>query len=250
VPAVATRAADARPQILRVEGLGPPRRAGTTDALSEAMNKTAKRSPENGSPVPRDLTTAKQTPDIVSVPHRRCLAIDGVGSPQAPQFQQAVEALYGVGYALKFARKKAGDGDFKIGPLESHWSAVSSWRGDGKPPPEAWHWRVRIGVPAEVTRDQVERIKREVVVKKGGKLQGSAVVPHVFLESIPNQRLGRVLHVGPYADEEKSFALIAAALEHAGLTPAPTHIEVYRNDPRRTRPEALETVLLRELAAH
>ncbi|HZY06901.1 MAG TPA: hypothetical protein VFE69_04115, partial [Ilumatobacteraceae bacterium] len=81
-------------------------------------------------------------------------------------------------------------------------------------------------------------------------LQGSAVVPHVFLETIPNQRLGRVLHVGPYADEGTSFALISAALDRAGLTPAPTHIEVYRTDPRRTRPAALETVLLRELAAH
>jgi hypothetical protein len=155
-----------------------------------------------------------------------------------------------VSYALKFARKKSAKSDFKVGPLESHWSAAPTWEGTGKPPPEAWHWRLRIGVPSEVTWDDVERIKREVVAKKGGKLQGSAVVPHVFLETIPNQRLGRVLHVGPYAKEEASFALIAAALDRAGLTPAPTHIEVYRNDPRRTRPAALETVLLRELAAH
>jgi len=215
------------------------------------MKKTGKRShAENGSPVPRELVNAKRTADIVSVPHRRCLAIDGVGSPQDPKFEASAAALYGLSYALKFARKKTGKGDFKVGPLEGHWSAVPSWRGTGKPPPEAWHWRLRIGVPAEVTWDDVERIKREVVAKKGGKLQGSAVVPHVFLETIPNQRLGRVLHVGPYADEGTSFALISAALDRAGLTPAPTHIEVYRTDPRRTRPAALETVLLRELAAH
>jgi hypothetical protein len=214
-------------------------------------NTTGKRShAENGSPVPRELLRATRTADIVSVPHRRCLAIDGVGSPQDPKFQQSVEALYGVSYALKFARKKAGKSDFKIGPLEGHWSADPSWGAAGKPPPEAWHWRLRIGVPTEVTRDDLERIKDEVVERKGGKLQGSPVVPHLFLESIPNQRLGRVLHVGPYAEEEASFALISTALERAGLTPAPTHIEVYRNDPRRTHPAALETVLLRELAAH
>jgi len=74
-------------------------------------------------------------------------------------------------------------------------------------------------------------------------------VPHVFLESIPAQRLGRILHIGPYSQEEASFALISTALERAGLKPAPTHIEVYRKDPGRTRPAALETVLLRELAA-
>jgi hypothetical protein len=100
-----------------------------------------------------------------------------------------------------------------------------------------------------VTSDDVERIKQEIVSKNGGKHQGSAVVPHVFLETVPAQRLGRILHVGPYAEEAASFALISAALERAGLKSAPTHIEVYRKDPGRTRPAALETVLLRELAA-
>jgi hypothetical protein len=214
------------------------------------MKNTGKRShAENGSPVPRELVTATRTADVVSVPHRRCLAIDGVGSPHEPKFQQSVEALFGISYALKFARKKAGKGDFKVGPLEGHWSAAPTWEATGKPPPEAWHWRLRIGVPTDLTRDDLERIKHEVLAKKGGKLQGSVVVPHVFLESIPNQRLGRVLHVGPYAEEEASFALISAALDRAGLTPAPSHIEVYRNDPRRTRAPALETVLLRELTA-
>jgi hypothetical protein len=71
----------------------------------------------------------------------------------------------------------------------------------------------------------------------------------VFLETVPAQRLGRILHVGPYAEEGASFALISAALAGAGLKPAPTHIEVYRKDPGRTRAAALETVLLRELAA-
>ncbi len=217
----------------------------------EDMKKTGKRShDQNGSPVPRELVSAKRTADIVSVPRRRCLAIDGVGPPQDPKFEQSAAALYGVSYALKFTRKKTGHGDFKVGPLEGHWSADPAWRGTGKPPPEAWHWRLRIGVPEEVTKDDVERIKHEVVANKGGKLQGSVVVPHVFLESIPTQRLGRVLHLGPYAQEDASFALISAALDRAGLSQAPTHIEVYRNDPRRTRPAALETVLLRELAAH
>jgi len=46
-----------------------------------------------------------------------------------------------------------------------------------------------------------------------------------------------------------SFELIAPVLDRAGLAAAPTHIEVYLNDPSRTRPEGLRTVLLRELRA-
>jgi hypothetical protein len=214
------------------------------------MKNTGKRShAENGSPVPRELVTATRTADIVSVPKRRCLAIDGDGSPQDARFRASIEALFGVAYTLKFTRKRDGKSDFKVGPLEGHWAADVAGTPTVRPAPEHWRWRLRIGVPDSVTRDDVERIKHEVVSKKGGKLQGSTVVPHVFVESVPAQRLGRILHIGPYSGEEASFALISAALDRAGLKPAPTHIEVYRKDPGRTRPAALETVLLRELAA-
>jgi hypothetical protein len=221
---------------------------GTTVAVPQGMQNSGKRNhPENGSPTPRALVRATPTPDIVSVAKRRCLAIDGAGSPHDPAFEKAVAALFGVSYALKFARKKAGKADFKVGPLESHWSADPARVTTGRPPPEDWRWRLRLGVPDDVTKDEIDRIKRDVVAKKGGKLHGDGVVPHLFLESVPPQRLGRILHVGPYDQEPASLARVSDVLTHAGLTPAPTHIEVYRNDPRRTRPVALETVLLREV---
>jgi hypothetical protein len=58
-----------------------------------------------------------------------------------------------------------------------------------------------------------------------------------------------VLHVGPYADEPRSLQAVDTVIRQAGLTAAPTHIEVYVKDPRRVRPAALQTVLLRELAS-
>jgi hypothetical protein len=225
--------------------IGADARTGETH-----MKNTGKRShAENGSPVPRELITATRAADIVSVPKRRCLAIDGMGSPQDPRFRASVEALFSVAYTLKFSRKNGGKSDFKVGPLEGHWAADVPGTTTSRPAPEDWRWRLRICVPEGVTRDEVERIKHEVVSKKGGKLQGSGVVPHVFVESVPAQRLGRILHIGPYSEEDASFALISAALDRAGLKPAPTHIEVYRKDPGHTRSAALETVLLRELAA-
>jgi hypothetical protein len=58
-----------------------------------------------------------------------------------------------------------------------------------------------------------------------------------------------VLHVGPYASEGESFARIVDAIQGAGLTARNAHLEIYLNDPRRTKPEKLKTVLLLELAA-
>lgn len=193
---------------------------------------------------------ATRAADIVAVPERRCVAIDGNGSPKDPAFAQAIGALYGTAYTLKFGRKRATKGkqDFKVGPLEGHWAADVPAGTTGVPSPEKWRWRLRIGVPADVTRAEIERIKHDVVAKEGGKLHGSLVVPRVFLESIPAQRAGRILHVGPYAKEPASFELIAQALAKSGLVPAPTHIEVYLNDPSRTGADKLKTVLLRELS--
>jgi hypothetical protein len=202
----------------------------------------------DGSPVPGELVRATRTADIVAVPHRRCLAIDGAGPPQEARFAEAVGALYGTAYALKFGRKRSGKHDFKVGPLESHWSADAPPAAKTRPAPETWRWRLRLGVPSDVTHDEIEHIKRDVVAKKHGKLEGSRVVAHIFLESIPAQRLGRILHVGSYSDEGTSLDLVDAALAHAKLAPAPAHIEVYLKDPSRTRPDALETILLRELA--
>ncbi|MES1208663.1 MAG: hypothetical protein ABUS79_22220, partial [Pseudomonadota bacterium] len=86
-------------------------------------------------------------------------------------------------------------------------------------------------MPDDVTNAQVGALNRARAAKPG------------------RQRPGRILHVGPYADEPASLAAIDAVLRGAGLAPAPSHVEVYRKDPRRVLPAALETVLLREVAA-
>jgi hypothetical protein len=97
----------------------------------------------NGSATPRELANATQAADIVTVPKRRCLAIDGAGSPKEPAFEQAIGALYGTAYTLKFARKKAGKSDFKVAPLEGRWWADTASESSGRPAPEQWRWRLR-----------------------------------------------------------------------------------------------------------
>lgn len=198
------------------------------------------------SAVPSELLRARRAADIVSVPKRRCLAIDGAGSPQDDAFQKAVPALFRAAYGLKFARKKAGRADFKIGPLEGHWSAAAGSPAKGRPAPEQWRWRLRLAVPADVTAAELAALKK---VLAGKDREGAPEVARVFLEAVPAQRLGRILHVGPYADEPRSLAAVDEVVRQAGLRAARTHIEVYRKDPRRVRPAALETVLLRELAS-
>ncbi|MBL8921726.1 MAG: GyrI-like domain-containing protein [Myxococcaceae bacterium] len=196
-------------------------------------------------PMPEVLFEAPRTPDVVTVPARKVLSIEGAGSPDGDAFAQAIGALYGVAYTLKFARKFDGGTGFQIGPLEGRWWAKA---GSPFPPPrDAWQWRLRIAVPSDVTAAELKRTITAATTKKGGKLEGSVAARRVELEKVPRQQLGRALHVGPYADEPETFAKIDGLLREEGLRPGRSHLEVYLSDPRRTKPAKLKTVLLREL---
>jgi len=220
----------------------PPRRPAA------ARKRAPARKAPPGLPMPELLYEAKPVADVVEIPARTALSIEGAGGPEQEAFGRSVGALYGVAYGLKFARKPAGR-DFRIGPLEGRWWAEGAESRAFVAPRETWRWRLRIAVPGDVSEAEVAGAIRATTSKKGGRLEGSADAARVALERIPAATMGRVLHVGPYADEPASFDKIRAALAAAGRTGGFAHLEVYLSDPRRTRPERLRTVLLLELAA-
>jgi hypothetical protein len=106
-----------------------------------------------------------------------------------------------------------------------------------------------MAVPDDVSESEVAAVVRAAVAKKGGKLEASEEAGRVYLERVPAAKLARILHVGPYADEPRSFARMDEAIRAAGRAAARPHIEVYLSDPRRTAPAKLRTVLLREICA-
>src|ERR1051325_8593588 len=212
------------------------------------MTRTAqvKRAPPL--PMPRMLWDATATPEVVTVPARTALTLDGEGAPEGQAFQNGVAAIYCVADPLKFSRKKAGRRDFKIGPLEARW-----WTDDPTcrlpdVPRESWCWQLRMAVPANVTSAELARTVESATHKGGAKLADNPLVAHVTLSELPAARCGRVLHIGPYATEGANLGRIAAAMQAALLTPANAHAEVYLNDPRRTEQDQLKTVLLLEVA--
>ena len=197
-------------------------------------------------PMPSELLEATPNPDVVTVPARTVLSIEGTGAPEGETFQRALHALYGVAFTLKFARKKAGGLDFRIGPLEGRWWAALSGATIVLAPRETWRWCLRLAVPDGATQTEVREAIRVATGRKGGKLEKSVEATTVSLERLPAQRVGRSLHVGPYSEEGRTFDALDRALAKAGVKPAFSHLEVYLSDPRRTAPARLRTVLLRE----
>lgn len=190
------------------------------------------------SPVPEVLTIASTNAEVVRVPARPVLAIDGAGAPESREFQAAVQALYGVAYTLKFALKRDRR-DFKVGALEGKWWVLAARKELALAPRGTWRWQLRLAIPADVHASEAVAAIRSVSVKK-------PEAARVHLLRLPAQTVGRVLHVGPYAEEGRSLAAIREALRREGLAPAGPHIEVYLSDPRRVDPARLRTILLLE----
>jgi hypothetical protein len=197
---------------------------------------------------PNVLLKAKREPDIVQVPERSVLAIEGEGVPDQPGFAAAIGALYGISYGVRFARKGAGLPVFKVGVLEGEWRAEGvDLSVHEVPAREAWRWRLQMAVPPDLTQREVDEMAESATSKKGGKLEGSEEARRLRVLRIPPARYARLLHVGPYATEPESFDRIDNFLADQGLRREPWHVEVYLSDPGRTPPEKLKTTLLTKL---
>lgn len=180
---------------------------------------------------------------LVEMPAQQFIAVDGVGDPNtSPEYARAVEALYAVGYTMKFASKHAGH-DFVVGPLEGLWWAPDPTVFTARAK-ESWHWRMMVSLPAEISGEQIKTATEGALAKK--KLP---TIAHVRHETLQEGLCAQVLHIGSYDDETPLLKRLHDEYMPANnLTFAGPHHEIYLGDPRRTAPEKLKTVIRQPVA--
>ena len=191
---------------------------------------------------------------IVAVPAMRYLAVDGHGDPNtASSYADAVAALFGVAYALKFAGRRAHGRDVVVAPLEGLWwaddPAAFVARDKG-----SWSWTMLIAQPDWIDEDAVAEAVDAMRAKQAeqamgakGENDGNGVNPALDLLRLEHLHEGpsvQILHVGSYDDEAPTLARLHDEwMPQHGLTFNGPHHEVYLSDARRTAPEKLRTVL-------
>lgn len=196
------------------------------------MNKTDYKKVQKDLYAPR-----KGTMTIVEVPEIKVLCIDGEGNPNTAQsFSDAAEALYSMSYTLKFQMKKEGF-DYVVMPLEGLWFAddMESFSEEKK---DEWKWTLMVRQPDHVTAEQIEAV-RETVRKKKNPVS----LDEVRFESFQEGKSAQVLYFGPYADETETIRELHAFIEEKGYAKRGKHHEIYLNDPGRTDPEKLKTII-------
>jgi hypothetical protein len=175
----------------------------------------------------------------VDVPSFRFLMIDGKGDPNtAPEYAEAVTALYQLAYAVKFHVKKGKAAiDYGVMPLEGLWWA-DDMRRFGTADKSAWKWTMMILQPEFVTREIVEAMRAEVAEKKNPR-----ALPGIRFETFREGPSAQTLYVGPYAEEGPTIQRIHDHIRQSGRSLRGKHHEIYLKDPRKTAPGKLWTVI-------
>jgi hypothetical protein len=192
------------------------------------------------------LPSAKQV-SVVKAPSLKFAMVDGAIEPgctpgTSPSFQQAMEALYGISYTLKFMSKlrQADPVDYTVMALEGLW-----WIQDGEfdiRQPGNWLWTVMIMQPDHIT----PKMFREALAQLRKKKPGPAL-DKLRLETFREGLCVQIMHLGPYAGEPATVDKLHAFAAENGLRDlvgrGDKHHEIYLGDPRKAAPSRLKTVL-------
>mgnify|MGYP001052505474 CR=1 FL=1 len=181
-----------------------------------------------------------KAPQIVDIPSMHFLMMDGAGNPNtSPVYQEVVEALYGVSYALKFMSKKELERDYVVMPLEGLWWGTPMGQHEfTEADKDQFQWTMMILQPDFITREMFEQAIKDVERKKGLKNLGKMRFEE-FTEGLAVQ----ILYFGSYNDEGPTIANMHQFAFDQGYQLRGKHHEIYLSDPRRTAPEKLKTIL-------
>jgi hypothetical protein len=175
----------------------------------------------------------------VDVPAMDFLLVDGQGDPNtSPAYAEALEALYALSYAIKFAVKKGPLAiDYGVMPLEGLWWAddMSDFvTGDRS----RWKWTMMIMQPRFVPRELVEEARDAVRKKKD-----PVALPAVRFETFAEGAAAQTLHIGPFSEEGSTIKRVHDFIEQSGCERAGKHHEIYLTDIRKAISEKWKTVI-------
>lgn len=182
---------------------------------------------------------------LVEIPAMQYLMVDGAGDPNtAPEYAEAVSALFPVAYSLKFASRDQLGVDTVVMPLEGLWHAQDMQAFTTHRDKSAWLWTLMIMVPDHVTVDMFTAAVESVSVKLAKKRQSTAALRELRLDTLHEGLCVQTLHVGSYDDETPVLDdLHHRFIPENGLRMTGRHHEIYLSDVRRVDAARLRTIL-------
>jgi len=177
--------------------------------------------------------------DIVEVPEMNFLLIDGSGDPNTSKlYQDAVAALFGISYTLKFMIKKGKEQiDYSVMPLEGLWwmDDMTKFTTLNK---DEWKWTMMIMQSQFITAKLVDYAIDEMLKKK--KL---VAYPNVRFEKFTEGKAAQIMHIGPFSEEGPTIQKVHDFISGNGFKLSGKHHEIYLSDIRKAKPEKWKTIV-------
>jgi hypothetical protein len=179
----------------------------------------------------------------VDVPSLKFVMLDGIVRKgekvdQSEDFSQAMEAMYGMSYTLKFASKlrKENPIDFTVMALEALWWVANDDFEFGKL--DNWLFTAMMMQPDHITNEMFEQALTQL-----GKKRPSPALRKLKFETFREGPSIQVMHLGPYSAEPATIDRMKAYISENGYVRNGKHHEIYLGDPRRANPSKLKTIL-------
>ncbi len=164
----------------------------------------------------------------LTTPPLQCLVVDGAGSLGTDDARAAVRDLYALTFAVHLLPRKGPT------PLDWHEYDVPTMEGIWGSYLRNGRWSILFPQPDFVTGPVVESARAHLADHR---------VNDVRLETFPARTWLQTLHVGEFADEERTVRLIERAAVEGGHELLPHHHEVYLDDPQKVEPTRMRTVI-------
>jgi len=181
--------------------------------------------------------------EIVDVPNFKFVMIDGRIEPgktpeTSQEFQEAMEALYGASYTLKFMSKlrESDPIDYTVMALEGLWWTDSGDLDFNKP--DEWKWTLMMMQPDHITEEMFQEALQQLRKKRD-----NPAISRLCFENFHEGLCMQIMHIGPYSEEPRTIDKMMAFARENGYALRGKHHEIYLGDPRRAKPERLKTIL-------
>lgn len=185
------------------------------------------------------FTASDKNAALVDVPKANYLSILGKGDPNtSPAYKEAIESLFSVSYAIKFAIKKGSQAiDYGVLPLEGLWwvENMEEFNIDDK---SNWLWKAMIKQPEFVDNDLVI-----IAIEQVRKKKALAQLATIKFEPLSEGVCAQILHKGPFSEEGPTIEKLHQFIKENGYQFNGHHHEIYLSDPRRSAPEKLKTII-------
>lgn len=196
----------------------------------------------------KSLYQPGKKPSIVDVPEMTFFAVKGSGDPNtSEEYKEAVGALYALSYTIKMSKMGSqcppGYFDYVVPPLEGLWLVDDQgFDGTNITDKSRFEWISMIRQPDFVT-DEVFEEAKESCRRKKPEIDLSKVRLVKYTEGLCAQ----IMHIGPYDSEPETIERMECFTEENGyktdISDKRPHHEIYLNDPRKTAPEKMKTVI-------